>query len=215
MRPLLVSALLVAAAIQPVSATTILFSSDATGRSVIDASSNLLPDGRQFLIGRFANPGAISLASGSATSILAAGGWSQFDGGGLTSTIFGNAGKLTGQAQDNTASANAFNLQTIYLVVFNSTSAATATQMGIFTDPTAVGPAAWTFPTNLGGVGDSNTLDMNHTGFVATGGVGTVTGSGVGSRFRLTALVPEPSAVALLVPSVIGLLGFRRLRRNC
>lgn len=214
MRRLLLSALVVAAAIQPAFASTILFSSTSTGRSVVDAASTPLPDGRQFLVGTFSNPGGISLLAGSAANILASGGWTQFDGARTTSSIFGNPGKLTGQSQDNTASADAFNLQTIYLVVFNSTGAGNATQMGIFRDPTAVGTAAWTFPTNLGGVGDSRTLDMDHTGFVSTGGVGTVVSSGNGSQFRLATLVPEPTSLALLVPGVIGLLGYRRLRRN-
>ncbi len=55
---------------------------------------------------------------------------------------------------------------------------------------------------------------MDHTGFVSTGGVGTVVSSGNGSQFRLATLVPEPTSLALLVPGVIGLLGYRRLRRN-
>ncbi len=213
---LLLSVLIIAAGVQPAFASTIIFSSTGGGRAAVDASSTPLPDGRQVLVGRFSNPGGISLSAGSAANILASGGWSQFDGALTTGSIFGTPGKLIGQTQDNTASANAFNLQTVYVVVFNTTTTGTATQMGIFTDPTAVGigVAAWTFPSNTGGVGDSTTLDMNHTGFVSVGSVGTVVGSGNGSQFKLTALVPEPSAVALLIPGVIGLLGYRRLRRH-
>ena len=210
MRRLLLSALLLAAAIQPVFASTIVFSSTGSGRTAVNASLTALPDGDQFLIGMFSNPGGISLAAGSAANILAAGGWSQFDGARTTSSIFGNPGKLTGQAQDNTAAANAFNLQNAYIVIFNTASSATATQMGIFRATAATTP--WIFPTNNGGVADSATLDMNDTTVAAVGGVGSTTASP--QRFVLTALVPEPSAVALLAPGLIALLGYRRLRRH-
>lgn len=211
MRTLILSALLLAAAILPASASTVLFSSTGPGRTAVDAALNPLPDGDLFLIGTFSNVGALTLSAGSAANVLASGGWSQFDGTRTISTIFGNPGKLTDQAQDNTVSANAFNLQNAYIVIFNSPSAATATEMGVFR--ATAGTPAWVFPTNAGGIGDSVTLDMNDTTIAAVNSVGSTTASP--QRFVLTALVPEPSAIGLALSGVLGLVGYRRLRRLC
>ena len=191
-------------------ATIVGLSSDpSTGRVATDANLNTLPDGSQFLIGTFSNPGNISLLS-SVAAIQAAGGWSQYDGAGAVSTIAGVfPGKMLGQYTDNTAAANAFNNQPLYLMVFNTSSAATATQVGIFRALSAATP--WTFPVNNGGIGDTVTINLDDTSAVAIGGVGSVSNSP--ARFALAHL-PEPSAVALLVPGVIGLLGYRRLRRH-
>jgi hypothetical protein len=201
-------------------ATIVGFSTaPSTGRTAVNASLATLPDGTQFLLGTFSNPGNISLL-GSVAAIQAAGGWSEFvplaGGSGATereviSTIAGTfPGKFTGQAANNTAAANAFNNQPLYLMVFNTTSAGTATQIGIFRAPSAVTP--WVFPANGGGVGDNVTIDVDDTSVVAIGGVGSVSISP--SRFILATMVPEPSAIALLAPALIGLLGYRRMRRH-
>jgi hypothetical protein len=201
--------LLVAAFTSSASATTILFSSSIGGRSAFDASLNPLPDGDLFLVGTFSNVGGITLAS-TAAAVLASGGWSQFDGTRTTSTLGGNSGKLTGTAQDNTATAVPFNQSLLYVVIFNNASAANATQMGIFRAPTVAIGASWVFPTNDGGINDSATISMNETTVAAVGGVGSTTSSP--QRFVLTALVPEPSAVGLIASGILGLLGYRRLR---
>jgi hypothetical protein len=209
MRILSLALVLVAAAVSTSSATIVNFSSTPAGRSAVDASLTTLADGDQFLVGTFANPGALSLSLGSVANIFAAGGWSQFDGAQTIVTAAGNGGKVAGTATDNTASANAFNLKDAYIVIFNTASAATATQMGIFRASAGVPP--WVFPTNTGGIGDSLTLDMNDTTIAAIGGIGSVSSSP--SRLILAALVPEPGIVSLLAPGLVGMLGFRRLRR--
>ncbi len=187
-------------------------SSSPGGRIATDASFTVLPDNSQFLVGTFANPGSLSLSLGSVANILAAGGWSQFGSAQSisTNTIGGNhPGKVQGGPIDTSSNATFFNGKAVYLVVFNTTSAATATQMGIFY--TSLGsPTSWVFPTN-GTVGDSASLAMDDTSIGAVGGVGSTTSSP--QRFVLGTIVPEPTAFALLAPGMIGLLGYRRLRR--
>jgi len=202
--------LLVAAFASSATATTILFSSSIGGRFAADASLTPLPDGDVFLVGTFSNVGGLTLA-GTTAAVLASGGWTQFDGSQVTSTLGGNSGKLTGQAQDNTASAMPFNQQPLYVVIFNNTNAANASQMGIFRAPTVSIGDAWVFPTNAGGGTDQISISMNETSMAAVGGIGSTTASP--QRFVLTSLVPEPTAFVLIVSGMLGLLGYRRFRR--
>ncbi len=208
MRQFTFTAFLFVIAISNASATIINFSSSPSGRSAVDASLTTLPDGRQYLVGTFATPGAISLSLGSVSNILTAGGWSQFDGAQTIGTAVSSGGKLLGTATDNSATAVPFNNKDLYFVIFNTTSSGTATQMGIFQATAAA--VAVKFPPNAGGVGDSVTVSMNDTTIPAVGGVGSTSASP--QRFILTTLVPEPSAVGLLASGILGLVGYRRLR---
>jgi hypothetical protein len=203
--------LFLVAAISSAHATIVNISSAPNGRTAVDASLTALDDGDQFLIGKFSNPGALSLSQGSAASILAAGGWSQFDGGQTISHFQANPGKVQGTVTDNTAAATAFDQQNLYLVIFNTSSAATASQMGIFRAASSTGSSnPWVFPTNGGGLGDSITISSDEPSMAAIGGVGSTTE--VPQRFIL-AVLPEPSAAGLVVLGILSLLGYRRIRR--
>lgn len=209
-------AVLIASSISFVQATIInITTSPDTGRVAVDAQLNTLDNGDLFLVGTFANPGAISLSLGSMAEIMAAGGWSQFGPDRAIQTIGsgpGFPGKVTGPSTDTTVAAAAFNNQPLYLIIFN-TSSPNAPQAGIFRATAAPSENAWTFPVyDPLGISDSRTISVDDNSLTAIGGIGSV---GITpSRFILTALVPEPSGLALLAPGVIGLLGFRRLRRS-
>jgi hypothetical protein len=209
MRRTILAALFAAAALSTASATIVNFSASPLGRSAVNASLATLPDGSQFLVGTFASPGSLSLSLGSIANILAAGGWSQFASPLTIGTAAGNGGKLLGSATDASAAANAFTGKPIYFVIFNATSAATATQLGIFQATSSTGTGL-SFPDNLQ-FPASATVDTNETTIPAVGGVGSTSASP--QRFILASVVPEPTAFALLAPGVIGLLGYRRLRR--
>jgi hypothetical protein len=213
MRNFVASALALTLAFSAVRASTVALSSSATGRTVTDTSLNALPDGDLFMLGTFSTPGNISLSKGSVASILSAGGWSQFAPSQslFTSTIFSSPGKLNSSDQDNTTAANAFSNLQIYIIVFNASSASTATQMGIFTNTGATTGDTWFFPTNGNGLSDSITIKMDDTHATAVGGVGSVSASP--QRFTLSALVPEPSGFGLMAMGAFSLMGYRRLRR--
>lgn len=195
------------------SATIIGFSSTAGGRTAVDVNLTPLDNGDQFLVGHFSSPGSISMSSGTVAGVLASGGWTQFNGAQTINFPLNGSiqGKLSGSATDTTPSANSFNGLNVYIVIFNTSSAATATQMGIFRAPSVTIGDPWVFPVN-GSVSDSISLAMDDAAIAAIAGIGSVTASP--QRFVLTTVIPEPSAFALLAPGLMGLLGFRRLHRR-
>lgn len=205
MKKLSVITLLFLTAISAVNATTIALASTSAGRSAFDSGSVRLPNGSLVRIGTFSNPGLITPALITVGTMESVGGWSQF-GTLSTTSIFGNAGKLTGQFTDNTAAANAFNNAALYLWVFNASTTVGASETGIFR--ATAGSPAWTFPTNAGGVGDTVTLDMNDLTVAAVGS----RGSASASEFKLSAInaAPEPTSAALLTLGLVSLASRRR-----
>lgn len=196
--------------------TTVTFGVAPTARTVKDSSAVTLVSGSTLImVGTFAstaftfNP-SLSIQD-NFNAISTAGTWSQFgatDPTPLTLSV-SPAGKVSGGVTDNTASANAFNADPMYLWVFNATTVAAATEMGIFRSTDAIVP--WTFANNAGGVGDDTTFSTTATGaptMLAFGGAGSTTST----TMTLVSAVPEPSHALLLGLGAGGLL-FRRRRK--
>ena len=213
-----------------VHATTVGYSAGPSSRTVVDSTSANVAAGSLVWIGAFNNPtgftfnAAVSIATNVA-NIEAAGGWEQF---GLnpstqvteattnTLTISSVLGvpKIGGAVEDDvtgspTSSADFFNGKTIYLWVFNGTSVANSTQMGIF-QATGASPA-WTFPTNGGGVGDSVTLATTSSSAPTISALGGA-GSASSTQLVLSAAVPEPSTWVALVGAASFVAMLRRRR---
>lgn len=211
-------------------ATTVGYSAGPSSRTVLDSTSANVAVGSLVWVGVFSNPAAfafnpaLSIATNVA-NIESAGGWQQFGLNPSTqspefstntlavSSVFG-VPKIGGLVEDDTAGADFFNGKTIYLWVFNGTSVANSTQMGIF-QATGASPA-WTFPTNGGGVGDTVTLATTSAGaptISAVGGTGSVQSSGAGNLVLAAASVPEPTTLVTLAGSA-AFLGMLRRRRS-
>jgi hypothetical protein len=121
---------------------------------------------------------------------------------------------------DNTADSNGLGINNaqIYYWVFNSTTAATATQYGIFTDPSGANPNSnnWRFP-DTGSVTpitvtDISDVPQNASGILWGGyGVGT-SSNGADPLYNLATFtaVPEPSSFALFGLGAVGLALIRR-----
>lgn len=159
-----------------------------------------------FLDSNFVQAGFTSIGSGVGN---AAGHFS------LTSSNYANAVTLAGK-------------QIYYWAFFSTnnateaTSISTATQIGIFYEPSGTN-ASWAFPTDV--TLGSTTVSLSNLTDAATSTtklpeakavVGTL-GPGVSNtsakpNFTLQP-VPEPSTVAFLASGIMGLLGYRRMRR--
>jgi len=112
--------------------------------------------------------------------------------------------------------------QQIYLVAFNASTAAAATQIGVWSvDFTSANPnaAAWRFAASTD-FPNTTTIDLEDlTSSPGTGNaplasgahiwLGTGTTADVNGNFRLTG-IPEPSTYALVATGLVGLLGLRR-----
>jgi hypothetical protein len=122
---------------------------------------------------------------------------------------------------DSTADSNGLGINNaqIYYWVFNSTAAATATQYGIFTDPTGANANSgnWRFP-DTGSVTPITVTDISDVPQDASGilwggyGVGTSSGPDADPLYNLAsfAAVPEPSSFALFGLGAVGLALIRR-----
>jgi hypothetical protein len=132
---------------------------------------------------------------GSAVTDLGSMGFSQF-GFAEVGNVFGTLGILKGGASDNTAAADAFDTDKIYLVITDGDT-------GTFGIVSGTKASNWTFPTNLGGSGDTlNVLiedEVNQTANL----------SAVAGGFQV---VPEPSTYAALAGFCA--LGWVMLRRR-
>lgn len=230
-RLFLLSPIVFMAAVCQSHATTVNFSA-AGGRVVQDASGIQIANGDLVWVGTFANTSfsfnsSISLAANIA-NIEASGGWNQFTldtstsspDAGITNTVtiggLSGGGRITGTVTDNNSGATKadfFNGKTIYIWVFNASSTAAATQMGIFTGGSGAAPL-WTFPVNANGGGDFNTVGTD-TGaalnMAAVGGAGLVTASNL--KLSAASAIPEPSTWVSLIGAT-AFLGTLRRRRS-
>ncbi len=201
-------------------ATTVGFSPAPTARTVTNASGITLSTSSLVLVGNFSIE---TFSFNSSVSMLtnfgviaAAGGWEQFtldtgtattNAGATSAYSIDGTGKLGGSGTDNTVGgtkADFFNGKSIYVWIFNGSTIAASTEMGIFKATTA--SPSWLFPTNGAGLGDSVVLSTTTGGasaLVPVSGVGNVTSTQI-------RLVPEPSSVVLVVTGVMGLLAHRR-----
>jgi len=114
-------------------------------------------------------------------------------------------------AESTTAPGLTFLGQQLYIIVFNAATAASASQVGVFTNPAWIAPATDSAPALV--------LDIGDAGTVATRGAlssGTVTSPAAlaGSDAASLAIVPEPSSIALVVTGLLGLVTLARSRRS-
>lgn len=181
--------------------------------------------------GVFTNPNsftynpAISIAANVAN--MSSFGWQQFglnpsnqssEGSGslqadtvFSGTVVGGSVTDVSGTPGSGQNASYFDNKQVYLVVFNGTTIAGSTQMGVFTS------TSWTFPTNAGGLGDSITYDTSTTYNVTdVGNAGSVSNTGgpnSSGTLQLAAGVPEPSTLATLFGAT-GFLALLRRRRT-
>lgn len=179
---LLSAGILTAIALQA-SATIVNLAGGPGGMTFVDNAGNPLPNGNIVEIGRLdAGDIFVNFADGA------------------IATVFGNAGKWAGTAADNTATADAFNGKLIWGRITAPDGA-----VAVFSS----GDAAWKFPVNAGGVGDTsnpNSINIdvvNSTlstpGFTVDGGTFTF------------GVIPEPSSTFLFGAAGLALL-IRRKR---
>lgn len=110
-------------------------------------------------------------------------------------SVFGQLGKLKGGVSDNTAAADAFNGKNVYVELLDAGSSQTA----VITS----NDASWVFPTNAGGVGDTQN--------VVTAGVTfqVYNANAVTGGYQV---VPEPSTYAMFAGALA--LGYVMIRRR-
>lgn len=126
--------------------------------------------------------------------------FTQFD-----TAVIGDGGAPAGQFWDNTPFLSGITNLTIYVWIFNSATAETATEWAIVTNPAS----NWKGPADGA---NSTTLDTGDLGtIVPVGALGSIEGgAGTGGNIRLQA-VPEPSSLALI--GMVLVTGTFRRRR--
>ncbi|MEO6739429.1 MAG: hypothetical protein ABIP20_04200 [Chthoniobacteraceae bacterium] len=215
-------------------ATSVTFTAAGAQRLVEAADLTLLNNTNTFVwVGNFTTElfGASTFnpllsISANVTAMKAAGGWRQF-GFDSTGTVqeattftlgVASTSKLSGTVTDTLAGADYFgkaapiDTRNLYLWIFRYSGSATvanATEMGIFRSTDATIP--WTFLSNLGGVGDTQTYSTTASAaptVVAIGGAGSTTAN------NLILAVPEPSVLALGTLACVGILSGRRRKRQ-
>lgn len=229
---LLLAAALSVALATAVNASTVGFGPIPTARTVRNASATALNNTSSLVwAGTFSSltfslNSTLSLSSNVA-AVMAAGGWNQFgldtstgltNDGAVSTLGISATGKIGGQVQDNgfgATGADFFNGKSLYLWVFNASTVQAATEMGIYRASGATPP--WTFATNAGGVGDSNTYSTTSSAapsISAIGGFGATTSSSfqLTNSFSITA-VPEPATGAFGLLTGLTAVCIRR-RRN-
>ncbi len=136
-------------------------------------------------------------------------------------SVFGSGAYVGGIVEDDTSGATTgadyFNGKQLYVVIFNGTTVAASTAMGVFTSTQS---ADWPlFPTNAGGLNDTGYYDTEGTSSTSPAGgtamsavdnAGSVTGTTV---VLSAASVPEPSTLASLFGAT-GCLALLRRRRS-
>jgi hypothetical protein len=163
------------------------------------------------------------------TAVINSGGWNQFGldtstkdpvPGLVNSVGINSSGKLSGSITDNNVNvstqADFFNGKPLFVWIFNTSNITTATEMGIFRATTTGTP--WLFPTNAGGVGDTQTgLSTTPVGspvISAFGGFG-IGASSTDTQLRLTnsfnvTAVPEPATAIFGLFTGVAAVCFRR-----
>lgn len=206
-------------------ATTVVLSAVPTARQVTDSNGTVLTSGSVW-VGTFSSTSftfsSTLTVQENVDAIAAAGGWERFGTDTLASSVNAGvsdtlairaspAGRIGGTITDNTfgaTKADFFDGKPLYVWLFNGSSPATSTELGIFRATDATVP--WVFATNAGGVGDSVTYSTTLSGaptITSFGGAGSTASGGL----QLVAAVPEPSTMALGALAAIG-LAFRRRR---
>lgn len=217
---LFTAVLSLAASVTSTHATTVGFGADPGSRGVfLQDLTTLVPNGSLVWEGTFANE-SFSMGTGTiATNVAAiqlAGSWSQFtnDTGGspqgtLTISPVLGTGRIGGSVTNTTTpGVTAFNGKSVYLWVFNATTVASATQMGIF----RASPASiWVFPTNDGGIADNAAFTTGSSDPMA-GLIGAVSSTKI--SLAAPTAVPEPSTVTFGALAALAAAGVRRRRRK-
>jgi len=206
----------------------VTFGGVPTARTVVAADGITTINTGLVWVGSFGNEAfsfnpALTVAD-NVSAITTTGTWRQFGldtatnllnagvSGSLTLSL---TGKIGGSITDNSSGATKadfFNNRLLYLWIFNASTTASATEMGIFR-ATAASPA-WNFPPNAGGLGDGLTYGTT------TGAAATITalgsaGSSTSGTLQLAAAIPEPSVGALLGLAFLGLAASKhKFRRN-
>lgn len=190
----------------------------ANARLLADASGTLLPTGSAIRVGFFNDPVAdIAIISGTNFSAIDA----KFKS--LGEGVVPNSGTVATGALAVGAAAGrfSFEIQSIqqsylpagkqmYYWVFNSASAASATQWALFTnDDTSGGGQPWVSVLEDPGVPSSGDLQLAVQQARVDDASDVVTGTLNGGQLRL-AVIPEPSLAALCLSA--GALLFRRRR---
>ena len=227
MKRILILMCCVAAVISPVAlATTVGFAPLGTARTVVDSLGVTVPTTGLVMVGNFVSEGftfnpLLTIAQNVA-AITLAGTWERFGVDTLTDatnpgvtlpglTING-AGKIGLSLVDGNGGltqAAYFNNKSLYLWIFNASTVAAATEMGIFRSTDAAN--TWVFPVH-GTVGDNQTYSTAPGGaptMLAIGG----TGSTPVGQMKLAA-VPEPSVLSLGAMAGLGMLASRKRRQR-
>lgn len=229
-KPLLILSVLSLSAMSVAHATSVTWSGVPSGRTTVDHLLTQVPAGSLVWAGTFAtetgyafNPLISILAN--VNNFKSAGGWKQFTldpatgiaDAAITNTLTISAsGKVAGQVADNnglvgsTNQASFFDNKGAYVWVFNATTVAAATEMGVFRASTT---NPWIFPVNGNGSGDVvsySSSNANAPTVTAVGGAGAVTTT----NFVLVQAVPEPSVLALGGLAGLGMLSSRRRKQR-
>jgi len=232
-KSLLTLGLLSVAAIPLAHATSVTWSGVPSARTAVDHLFTQVTAGSLVWAGTFANDTvytfnpALSIATNVA-NFTSSDGWKQFTldpATGLpdlplaiTNTLAVSAsGKLSGTVTDNNGTpglglqASFFDNKGAYLWVFNATTVASATEMGIFR---AITTSPWSFPPNNNGSGDVVSLSSSNAAAPTIAVIGGA-GSTNTTQFILAAsTVPEPSVLALGGLAGIGMLSSRRRKQR-
>jgi hypothetical protein len=178
-----------------------------------------LPVGDLILVGFATSPGS-GLSTLSGTANLAAIGFTQFGLGHIGDGILpAGFGGVSSSGPDTSFS----HLQ-IFIVAFDATTAAGATQMGVWSVDFASNPN-WKFPATAD-VPNSTSIDLDDILAIPGGSLsalangahiwyGTGPGAADNGGLRLAIInVPEPSTYVLVATGLLGMIGLIRRRRS-